>query len=126
MANRVLVPLTLHLTAQDRNLVTKHEILKADLLDGAILGGEHAEQPTKQQVEERGEHGRDSVTHGWLGASGAQDHGPDGHDRVFVPHAMRNPRHDVHHVLATPLSCIASRRDVSLHLGVSTPHCFSS
>jgi hypothetical protein len=32
--------------------VTKHEILKADLLDGAVPAGEHAEQPTKQQVEE--------------------------------------------------------------------------
>jgi hypothetical protein len=42
----------LHLTAQDRHLVAQHEILKADLLDGAILGGEHAEQPTKQQVED--------------------------------------------------------------------------
>ena len=74
------------LTAKNHHLVAKHEILKADLLGGAILGGEHAEQPAKQQVEERREHGRDSVTHGWLGASSAQDHGPDGPDRVFVPH----------------------------------------
>src|SRR5450830_1333322 len=80
----------LYLTAQDRYLVAKHEILKADLLGGAILGGEHAEQPAKQQVEERREHGRDSVTHGWLGASSAQDHGPDRRDRVFVPHALRS------------------------------------
>ena len=40
------------LTAKNHHLVAKHEILKADLLDGAILGGEHAEQPTKQQLED--------------------------------------------------------------------------
>ena len=52
----------LHLTAKDRHLMAKREILKADLLGGAILGGEHAEQPAKQQVEERAEHERDSAT----------------------------------------------------------------
>jgi hypothetical protein len=40
------------LTAQDRYLVAQHEILKANLLGGAIPGGEHAEQSRKQQVEE--------------------------------------------------------------------------
>jgi len=33
-------------------VLTKHEILKADLLDGALPAGEHAEQPTKQHVED--------------------------------------------------------------------------
>jgi hypothetical protein len=42
----------LHLTAEDRDFVTEDKILETDLLGGAILGGEHAEQPTKQQVEE--------------------------------------------------------------------------
>jgi hypothetical protein len=52
---------------KDRNLVTKHEILKADLLDGALPAGEHAEQPTKQHVEERGERrARPRFCHAWL------------------------------------------------------------
>ena len=49
--------------------MTQHEILEADLLGDAIPGGEHAEQSTKHHVEERGEHGRDSVTTaGWAPA----------------------------------------------------------
>ena len=67
--------------------MTQHEILKADLLGNAIPGGTHAEQSTKHHEEERRELGRDSVTHGRLGAGSARDPGPDGHDRVVVPHA---------------------------------------
>jgi hypothetical protein len=47
-----LVPLTLHLTAQDRDFVTEDKILEVNALGSAILGGEHAEQSTKHQVEE--------------------------------------------------------------------------
>jgi hypothetical protein len=78
----------LHLTAQDRYLVAQHEILKADLLGGAIPEGKDGEQSTEHHVEERGEHGRDSVTHGRLGVSGARNRGPEGHDRVFVPDGL--------------------------------------
>src|SRR5450756_897977 len=94
----------LHLTAKDGDLVTQDETLKANLLGGAILAGEHAEQPTKQEVEERREHGPDSVTHGWLGASSARDHGPDGHDRVFVPVSYTHLRaHETRHDLVCRL-----------------------
>ncbi|MGO8685026.1 MAG: hypothetical protein ACLQUT_10685, partial [Thermoleophilia bacterium] len=42
----------LHLTAQDRDFVTEDKILEVNALGSAILGGEHAEQSTKYQVEE--------------------------------------------------------------------------
>ena len=67
----------------------KHEILKLDLLVDAIPGGEDAEQSTKHHIEECGEHGRDSATHGRSGASGARETGPEGHDRVFAPDGLR-------------------------------------
>jgi hypothetical protein len=41
-------------------------------------------------VEECGEHGRDSATHGRSGASGARETGPEGHDRVFAPDERAN------------------------------------
>jgi hypothetical protein len=68
----------------------KHEILKLDLLVDAIPGGEDAEQSTKHHIEECGEHGRDSATHGRSGASGARETGPEGHDRVFAPDERAN------------------------------------
>jgi len=49
--------------------VAQHEILKLDLLSGAIPGGKDPEHSTKHHVEERGEHGRDSVTRVRLAAS---------------------------------------------------------
>lgn len=71
--------------------MAKHEILKLDLPGGAIPGGKDGEQLTKYQVEERREHGRDSVTRGWLGASSACESGPEGRDRVFVPEGPGGP-----------------------------------
>jgi hypothetical protein len=68
----------------------KHEILKLDLLGGAILGAKDAEQSTKHHVEECAEHGRDSATHGRLGASCTRETGAEGHDRVFAPDGWRN------------------------------------
>jgi hypothetical protein len=38
--------------AKGCNIVTKHELLKSDLLDEAVPAGEHAEQLTKQHVDE--------------------------------------------------------------------------
>jgi hypothetical protein len=80
----------LYLAAKDRHLVANHEILKLDLLGGAILGAKDAEQSTTRPVEECGEHGRDSARHGRLGASGAREIGPEGHDRVFAPDERGN------------------------------------
>jgi hypothetical protein len=40
----------LYLAAKHRHLVAKHEILKLDLLGGAILGAKAAEQSTKHHI----------------------------------------------------------------------------
>ena len=52
----------LHLTTQNRNLVTQDENLELGLLSDAIIRGEDGEQATENRIEKRGEHERDSAT----------------------------------------------------------------
>jgi hypothetical protein len=48
---------SLHLSAQDGDLVAEHGVLKLRLSSGAFVRPEHSQDAQQQQIEKRGDHG---------------------------------------------------------------------